>query len=75
MEIIDYLLSGKATEKYVILLLLLIVFILGILLIVSGIKIKKRSKLTGIVSILLGSLLIPATLYFAFWTIFFGYNS
>lgn len=75
MEIVDYLFSGRATEKVALLILLLAVFILGGLLFISGIKIKKQSEATGIFSLFLGIFLVLAALYFMFWVIIFGYNS
>lgn len=75
MEIIDYFLSGRAIDRMVLLMLLLSVLVLGILLFISGTKIKKKSKATGIISRILGGMFILAALYFIFWVIFFGYNS
>lgn len=75
MEMIDYLLSGRAPEKVLILTVLFIVMVLGILLIVSGIKMTKNSKAAKMISITLGVVLILAALYFMFWTVLLGYNS
>ncbi|MBM6614853.1 hypothetical protein JTF06_08105 [Desemzia sp. RIT804] len=75
MEMLDYLLSGRATERILILGVLVIVLILGILLVISGVKIKKYSKAAKIISIILGIVVILTALYFMFWTVLFGYNS
>lgn len=47
----------------------------GILLIVAGYKIKKKSKKTSLVSIVAGTVIILLTLYVMFSTLVFRLNS
>lgn len=75
MEIIEYLFNGRAVERYVVLLILFVVLVLGIILLVSGWKIRKNGGFASAISGVLGIVLISASLYFAFWAIFLGYNS
>lgn len=58
-----------------ILLLELIFLLIGIMLIVGGIKTMKQSKVTGAISLVLGITTVLVFLYLLFWTFIFGYNS
>ncbi|WP_208559414.1 hypothetical protein [Marinilactibacillus kalidii] len=53
----------------------LIFLAVGILSIVTGVKIRKQSKRSAIISIVLGIAVILFVLYMLLWTIVFGYNS
>lgn len=63
------------TMKWPILLLDLFFLMGGIILITGGFKIKKQSKGSGIVSIILGVVIVLVSLYFLLWTFVIGYNS
>lgn len=58
------------------LLLLEIIFLFGgMILIISGFKMRKKSRATAIVSVLTGIVITLVTLYILLYTIVFGYNS
>lgn len=74
MEIIDQFTEGKFPEKNIVLIFLLILFISGIALIISGVKIPSENKAAKIISILLGILLIIITFLSAIYVVLFGMN-
>lgn len=74
MKIIDQFVQGKFPEKNIMFLLLLVVFILGIALLISGINIPTKNKASKIISILLGVLLMIVTLFLMVYVILFGIN-
>ena len=61
--------------KWPILLFEVIFLIGGILLITTGIKIHKQSKISALISIIVGTLITLISLYILFWTFIVGYNS
>lgn len=61
--------------KWPILLFEVIFLIGGILLITTGIKIRKQSKISALISIVIGTIITIVSLYILFWTFIVGYNS
>lgn len=61
--------------KWPILLVELMFVIGGIVLIVSGLKVRKQSKSTALINIVLGIIITLISLYVLFFTFIFGYNS
>ena len=61
--------------KWPILLLELMFVIGGIALIVSGLKVRKQSKSTALINIVLGVIITMISLYVLFFSFIFGYNS
>ncbi|QQP70154.1 hypothetical protein JHE06_11340 [Carnobacterium sp. CS13] len=61
--------------KWPILLFEVIFLIGGIMLIATGIKIRKQSKSSALFSIVIGTILTLVSLYLLFWTFIVGYNS
>ncbi|MFZ2246480.1 MAG: hypothetical protein WAV80_17440 [Blautia wexlerae] len=61
--------------KWPILLFEVIFLIGGILLITTGIKIRKQSKTSALISIVIGTIITLISLYILFWTFIVGYNS
>ena len=61
--------------KWPFLLAELVFVIGGIALIISGIKVRKESKSTALISIVLGVIITLVSLYIFFITFIFGYNS
>ncbi|WEG74445.1 hypothetical protein [Vagococcus intermedius] len=61
--------------KWPILLFEVIFLIGGIMLIATGIKIRKQSKSSAVFSIILGIIITLVSLYLLFWTFIVGYNS
>lgn len=74
MEIINQFTEGKFPEKKIILMFLLLLFISGIALLISGIKIPSENKAAKIISILLGVLLIIITFISVIYVVLFGIN-
>lgn len=57
-------------------LLIEVVFLLGgIALIIGGVKTRKKSKSTAVVSLVAGSLITLVLLWVLLWTLMIGYNS
>ncbi len=57
-------------------LLIEIVFLIGgLILITSGYKIRKQSKLSAVVSVITGIIITLVSIYTLYYTIIFGYNS
>ena len=57
-------------------LLIEVVFLLGgIALIIGGVKTRKKSKSTAVVSLVAGSAITLVLLWVLFWTLIIGYNS
>lgn len=73
MEII-YLLQEVLEIRWPILLFELIFLFGGIMLVVAGTKVRKQSKSTALMSIILGVIIILISLYLLFWAVMFGYN-
>ena len=61
--------------KWPILLVELMFVIGGIALIVSGLKVRKQSKSTALINIVLGVIISMISLYVLFFSFIFGYNS
>ena len=61
--------------KWPILLFEVIFLIGGILLITTGIKIRKQSESSALISIVMGTIITLISLYILYWTFIFGYNS
>lgn len=74
MEII-YVLQNALEIRWPILLFELIFLLGGIVLIVTGIKVRRQSKYSAFMSMILGVIIILISLYLLFWTVIFGYNS
>ncbi|UJF16599.1 hypothetical protein LZ578_05785 [Jeotgalibaca sp. MA1X17-3] len=71
MEILDQTFDMKGPV-----LLFEFIFLLGgIILVISGIKIRKQSRSSAILMIVLGIVLILISLYLLLMTLIFGYNS
>ncbi|SEL13572.1 hypothetical protein SAMN04488700_0413 [Carnobacterium iners] len=75
MEIIDQFTNGRFPLKMMILVALLVLFILGLVLLTSGIKMNYKNKAAKFLSLILGIMLILATILFALGVILFGFNS
>ena len=61
--------------KWPILLFEVVFLIGGVMLIATGIQVRKQSKSSALFSIIIGIIMTLASLYLLFWTILFGYNS
>lgn len=61
--------------KWPILLFEVIFLIGGIFLITTGIKIRKQSESSALISIVMGTIITLISLYILYWTFIFGYNS
>lgn len=61
--------------KWPILLVESIFLLGGVLLIISGFKIRKQSRLSAVVSLITGIVITMVSLYILFITFIFGYNS
>ena len=61
--------------KWPFLLIELVPLIGGVLLMISGIKIRKKSKLSAAVSVVTGFVITLVLLWILFWTLIIGYNS
>lgn len=61
--------------KWPILLFEVIFLIGGIFLITTGIKIRKQSESSALISIVIGTIITLISLYILYWTFIFGYNS
>lgn len=61
--------------KWPLLLAELIFFFIGLLVFIIGIRIRKQSKSSAVIMIVLGVLLVILSLYLLFWTFIFGFNS
>ncbi|WP_062532447.1 hypothetical protein [Jeotgalibaca dankookensis] len=58
------------------LLLFEFIFLIGgILLVVIGLKIRKQSRSSAVVSVIIGLIIALISIYLLFWTFIFGYNS
>lgn len=75
MKIINNFPIKNFPIKNIILFLLALLFLSGLALIVSGLKIPSENRATKIISMLLGILLIVLTFFSAIYVIMFGYNS
>ncbi|WP_225742990.1 DUF308 domain-containing protein [Marinilactibacillus sp. Marseille-P9653] len=66
----------KALETRGPMILLGVLFLIGgISLIIIGMKIRKQSRSSALVSMILGILVILGALYLLIWTIAFGVNA
>ncbi len=61
--------------RWPVLLFELIFLIGGILLIVSGRKIRKQSKISFLLNMIIGLVIALVSIYTLYWTIMLGYNS
>lgn len=61
--------------KWPFLLIELVFLFVGVTLIITGIKIWKKSKSAAIVNIVIGFTMTLVMLWVLFWTLIFGYNS
>lgn len=61
--------------KWPILLIEAIFLIGGILLITTGFKVRKQSKTSAFINIVIGTIITLISLYILFWTFIVGYNS
>lgn len=61
--------------KWPFLLIELVFLFVGITLIITGIKIWKKSKSAAIVNIVIGFTMTLVLLWVLFWTLIVGYNS
>lgn len=61
--------------KWPVLLFEVIFLVGGIMLITSGIKIRKQNKNSALISIIIGTILALGSLFLLFWTFLIGYNS
>lgn len=75
MEIMNQFTTGRFPLKMAMLVILLVFFILGLVLLISGIKIRHKNTLAKYISIILGFILILATFFAALGVILFGFNS
>jgi predicted membrane channel-forming protein YqfA (hemolysin III family) len=75
MQLIDQFYNDRFPLKRALFIVLLFFFILGVVLLISGLKITTKNKGTKIVIIALGVVLILIAIYFLFWLTLFGYNS
>ncbi|MEC6748273.1 DUF308 domain-containing protein [Marinilactibacillus sp. XAAS-LB27] len=66
----------RALEARGPMILLGVLFLIGgISLIIIGMKIRKQSRSSALVSMILGILVILGALYLMIWTMVFGYNA
>lgn len=75
MKIINHFPIKDFPIKNIILFLLGLLFLSGLALIVSGIKIPSENRTTKMISLLLGIALIIITFFSGIYVIMFGYNS
>ena len=61
--------------KWPFLLIELVFLFVGIALIITGIKILKKSKSAAVVNIVIGFTMTLVLLWVLFWTLIIGYNS
>lgn len=61
--------------KNILLILFFFLFLAGIALIVSGMKIPAENKLAKILTLILGIVLLIISLFSAIFVVMFGYNS
>lgn len=47
----------------------------GILLVVIRLKVRKQSRSSAVVSVIIGLIIAITSIYLLFWTFIFGYNS
>ena len=58
------------------LLLFEFIFLIGgILLVVIRLKVRKQSRSSAVVSVIIGLIIAITSIYLLFWTFIFGYNS
>lgn len=75
MKIINHFPIKDFPIKNIILFLLGLLFLSGLALIISGIKIPSENRTIKIMIMLLGIILIVLTIFSAIYVIMFGYNS
>lgn len=61
--------------KTILLIAFFLIFVIGGMLVVSGIKIPSENKTSKVVSIFLGIILLTLALFSGFYVFIFGYNS
>lgn len=52
-----------------------VLLIAGIVLIISGLKIRKKDKATATINVAIGFFLVLGMAFALFWTFIFGFNS
>lgn len=75
MELIDQFFNGRFPIKMTILAVLLIIFIAGIGVVMSGVKQPAENKSAKIISIILGITMILVSFVSGIYVILFGFNS
>lgn len=61
--------------KWPFLLIELVFLFVGIVLIITGIKVWKKSKSAAVINIVIGFAMTLVLLWVLFWTLLVGYNS
>jgi len=61
-------------QRWGIMLFVLILMFIGIFLVVTGIKVVKKNRLSGLLNIVIGSLFTAATIYIMLFVMFLGVN-
>ena len=61
--------------KWPFLLIELVFLFVGIVLIITGIKVRKKSKSAAVINIVIGFAMTLVLLWVLFWTLIVGYNS
>jgi len=61
-------------QRWGIMLFVLILMFLGIFLVVTGIKVFKKNRVSGLLTIVIGSLFTAATIYIMLFVMFLGVN-
>lgn len=61
--------------KWPILLFEVVFLIGGVMLIVTGMKTRKKSKSSAVISVIIGATITLSSLYLLCWTFIVGYNS
>ncbi|MDN6290806.1 MAG: hypothetical protein L0J63_11035 [Tetragenococcus koreensis] len=61
--------------KWPILLPEFLLLLAGIMIVIGGFKIKKKSNASSLAMIIMGFLIVIASSYLLIWTLFIGYNS
>lgn len=72
---INQFIDGRFPLKMIILVALFVLFILGLVLLISGIKMNYKNKSAKFLSLILGIALILTTILGALGVMLFGFNS
>ncbi|MCC5895993.1 MAG: hypothetical protein JJU16_11060 [Alkalibacterium sp.] len=70
-----YLIYTLFAQRSPLLIVLLLLFVLGTVLLISGVKLIRQNKTVGKLLIVLGSVLIVVFFYLFLWTILIGLNA